>query len=179
MGLPDLGRRGEGWVWMQVVLMAAVPLVASWAPPWPPGVREPMVVIGAVLVVAGCVLMVLGILGLGPSFAVPPGPGASAQLVTAGIYGRARHPIFGAWILMGWGFGVALSPWAIPVAALLTLELLGKTAVEERFLAARYPGYEEYRARVPRRFLPRLRMPPTGTGTLPMTAQIRRDPGAR
>jgi protein-S-isoprenylcysteine O-methyltransferase Ste14 len=126
-----------------------------------------MSVVGAGLVVAGCVLMVLGILGLGPSFAVPPGPGVDAQLVTTGIYARARHPIFGAWILMGWGFGVALSPWAIPVAALLTLELLGKTAVEERFLAARYPGYREYRARVPRTFLPRLRRPPSGMGQHP------------
>jgi protein-S-isoprenylcysteine O-methyltransferase Ste14 len=167
MGLPDLGRRGQGWVWMQVVLMAAVPLVASWAPPWPSGMRVPMSVMGAGLVVAGCALMVLGILGLGPSFAVPPGPGVNAQLVTTGIYARARHPIFGAWILMGWGFGVALSPWAVPVAALLTLELLGKTAVEERFLAARYPGYREYRARVPRTFLPRLRRPLAGEGRSP------------
>ena len=159
MWLPDLGRRGEGWVWMQVALMAAVPLVAGTAPPWPASVRTAMIAIGAVLIAAGCVLMVVGILGLGQSFAVPPGPGASAQLVTTGIYGRARHPIFGAWILMGWGFGVAVSPWAIPVAALLTLELLGKTAVEERFLAARYPDYDEYRARVPRRFLPRLCRP--------------------
>jgi protein-S-isoprenylcysteine O-methyltransferase Ste14 len=91
----------------------------------------------------------------------------NAQLVTTGIYARARHPIFGAWILMGWGFGVALSPWAIPVAALLTLELVGKTAVEERFLAARYPSYREYRARVPHAFLPRLQWPPTVRGRNP------------
>jgi protein-S-isoprenylcysteine O-methyltransferase Ste14 len=160
MELPDLGRRGQGWVWVQVVLMAAVPVVAGSAPPWPSQARAPMLAIGAALILAGCVLMVLGILGLGRSFAVPPGPGASAELVTTGIYGRARHPVFGAWILMGWGFGVGFSPWAIPVAALLTLELLGKTAVEERFLAARYPDYPAYRARVPRRFLPRLRRPP-------------------
>ena len=159
MPLPDLGRRGQGWVWLQVVLMAAVPLVAGSAPLWPTGLQDVMLGVGAILVCAGCILMVLGVLGLGRSFAVPPGPGAAAELVTTGIYTRARHPIFGAWILMGWGFGVAFSPWAIPVAALLTVELLGKTAVEERFLADRYPEYGQYRARVPRRFLPSLRGP--------------------
>jgi protein-S-isoprenylcysteine O-methyltransferase Ste14 len=156
MGLPDLGRRGQGWVWVQGLLMAAVPLVGGSAPPWPASVRAPMVVVGGMLVVTGCILLVVGILGLGQSFAVPPGPGANAQLVTTGVYRRARHPIFGAWILVGWGFGVGLSPWAIPVAALLQLELVAKSAVEERFLITRYPDYEAYRARVPRRFFPRL-----------------------
>jgi protein-S-isoprenylcysteine O-methyltransferase Ste14 len=159
MRLPDLGRRGQGWVWLQVILMAGVPLVAGSAPPWPSELTVAMAAIGAILVVAGCVLMVVGILGLGASFAVPPGPGSGAELVTTGVYARARHPIFGAWILMGWGFGVALSPWAVPVAALLTLELLGKTAVEERFLLVRYPAYDDYRTRVRRKFLPRLRRP--------------------
>jgi protein-S-isoprenylcysteine O-methyltransferase Ste14 len=157
MRLPDLGRRGQGWVWMQVVLMAAVPLIAGSAPPWPSHLQALMVAAGFAMIIAGCALMVLGVLGLGRSFAVLPGPGVNASLVTTGIYARARHPIFGAWILMGWGFGVAFSPWAAPVAALLTLELLGKTAVEERFLAARYLDYDAYRAHVPRRFLPRLR----------------------
>lgn len=167
MRLPDLGRRGQGWVWLQVVLMAAVPFVAGSAPPWPAALRVPMAAIGALLILGGCVLMVLGILGLGQSFAVPPGPGENAHLVTTGIYARARHPIFGAWILMGWGFGVALSPWAIPVAALLTLELLGKTAVEERFLAARYSQYHEYLALVPRKYLPRLGRAQTPSATPP------------
>lgn len=156
MELPDLGDRGQGWVWLQVLIMTAIPTVGGLAPPWPEPVRTPMLLIGAVLVLLACALLVAGILGLGQSFAVPPGPAPSATLVTTGIYGRARHPIFGGWILVGLGFGVAFSPWALPLSGLLVIELLGKTVVEERHLSAHYPGYTDYRAVVRRRFFPRL-----------------------
>ena len=156
MELPDLGDRGQGWVWLQVLIMAAIPTVGGLAPPWPEPARVPMLLIGFGFVLVACVLLVSGIVGLGRSFAVPPGPAPSATLVTTGIYARARHPIFGGWILVGLGFGLAFSPWALPLAVLLVLELLGKTAVEERHLGARYPGYADYRAVVRRRFFPRL-----------------------
>ena len=43
--------------------------------------------------------------------------------MTTGAHPRARHPIYDARRLTGWGFGVVLSPWAIRLAALFT-ELL-------------------------------------------------------
>ena len=156
MELPDLGDRGQGWVWLQVVIMAAIPTVGGRAPPWPEPTRVPMLLIGLWFVLLACALLVAGIVGLGRSFAVPPGPAPNATLVTTGIYARARHPVFGGWILVGFGFGLAFSPWALPLAVLLVLELLGKTTVEERHLSARYPGYADYRAVVRRRFFPRL-----------------------
>lgn len=154
MRLPDLGDRGQGWVWLQGAIMAAIPTVGGLAGPWPQAWRVPMLVAGAALLLAGCALLVAGILGLGESFAVFPAPGPGAELVTTGIYGRARHPIFGGWILVGFGFAVALSPWALPLAGLLVAELLGKSTVEERALAVRYPGYAQYGRRVRRRFFP-------------------------
>ena len=57
---------------------------------------------------------------------------------------------------MGIAFGVAFSPWALPVAATLVVELLGKSTLEERRLTAQYPAYPQYRAQVRRRFLPTL-----------------------
>jgi protein-S-isoprenylcysteine O-methyltransferase Ste14 len=156
MRLPDLGDRGQGWVWLQAVIMAAIPTVGGLAPRWPEQWRAPMLALGAVLVLLGCALLLAGILGLGDSFAVFPAPGATADLVTTGIYARARHPIFGGWILVGVGFGVAFSPWALPLAVVLVLELIGKSVVEERHLSATYPGYRGYRAQVRRRFFPTL-----------------------
>ena len=143
-------------MWLQVVIMAAIPTVGGLAPPWPEPARVPMLLTGFVFVLLACALLVAGIVGLGRSFAVPPGPAPNATLVTTGIYARARHPIFGGWILVGFGFGLAFSPWALPLAVLLVLELLGKTTVEERHLSARYPGYADYRLSVRRRFFPRL-----------------------
>jgi protein-S-isoprenylcysteine O-methyltransferase Ste14 len=156
MRLPDLGDRGQGWVWLQAVIMAAIPTVGGLAPRWPEQWRAPMLALGAVLVLLGCALLLAGVLGLGDSFAVFPAPGATADLVTTGIYARARHPIFGGWILVGVGFGVAFSPWALPLAVVLVLELIGKSVVEERHLSATYPGYRGYRAQVRRRFFPTL-----------------------
>lgn len=153
MRLPDLGTRGQGWVWLQVIIMAAIPVVAGLGARWPSSWRWVMVVIGAVFVVLGCGLLVAGILGLGRSFAAYPGPN-SRGLVTSGIYARARHPIFGGWILIGLGFAAAFSPWALPLAALLAAELTAKSVVEERLLSAQYPDYSTYRERVPHRFFP-------------------------
>jgi protein-S-isoprenylcysteine O-methyltransferase Ste14 len=155
--LPDLGDRGQGWVWLQAAIMAAIPTVGGLAPRWPEQLQAPMLALGLVLLLMGCALLIAGILGLGDSFAVFPAPRDQADLITYGIYDRARHPIFGGWILVGMGFGVAFSPWALPFAAMLVVGLLGKSAVEERRLSARYPAYPQYRARVRRRFLPTLR----------------------
>ena len=156
MRLPDLGDRGQGWVWLQVVVMAAIPTVAGLAPRWPEQLQAPLLALGAVLLLMGCALLIAGILGLGDSFAVFPEPRAAVDLITTGIYARARHPIFGGWILVGMGFGVAFSPWALPVAAVLILELVGKSTVEERRLTAHYPAYADYRLHVRRRFFPML-----------------------
>lgn len=152
--LPDLGPSGQGWVWLQAVIMAAIPTVAGLAPPWPTSVRPATMAGGAGLLLAGFGLLAWGILGLGDSFAVFPAPRAAAGLVTTGVYARARHPIFGGWILIGLGFGVAFSPWAVPFAVVLIPELVGKSVVEERHLVARYPEYAEYRRQVRRRFFP-------------------------
>lgn len=157
--LPDLGARGQGWVWVQALVMGAIPTVGGLAPPWPPTWRVPMVMLGAVLLLAGCALLVIGLLALGESFAVFPEPADDATLVSGGIYSRARHPIFGGWILVGLGFATGLSPWALPLAGLLALELWGKAAVEERHLAARYREYGEYRRAVPRWFFPAVTRP--------------------
>jgi protein-S-isoprenylcysteine O-methyltransferase Ste14 len=155
--IPSLGDKGQGWVLLQAVVMAAIPIVGSLAPRWPEPFLVPLVVVGAVIVLAGWGLLAIGIRGLGDSFAVFPAPGKDAGLVTSGVYGRARHPIFGGWILMGLGFGLAGSAWSLALVPVLALVLYGKSVAEEQLLQQRYPQYEDYRARVPRRFFPRLR----------------------
>ena len=157
--IPSLGGKGEGWVLLQAMVMAAIPIVGNLAPRWPESWLLPLMVIGAVIALAGWALLAIGIRGLGDSFAVFPAPGEDAGLVTSGVYGRARHPIFGGWILMGLGFGLAGSAWSLALVPLLALVLYGKTVAEERLLQQRYPQYRDYRARVTRRFFPRIRRP--------------------
>lgn len=152
--LPALGVKGQGWVWGQSALMAAIPVVGGLAPGWPQPARTALVVVGGGVLLAGCVLLVVAIVSLGDSFAFFLRPAPSADLVTTGVYARARHPIYGGWVLVGLGFALALSPWALPLVVLLAVELSGKSRVEERALLERYPAYAAYRARVPRRFFP-------------------------
>ncbi len=141
-------------MWTQSLIMVAIPTVGGLAPRWPASARIPLIAAGGAVVALGCVLLVVGILGLGDSFAVFLRPAPSAALVTTGIYARARHPINGGWVLVGLGFALALSPWALLPAGLLALALNGKSRVEERALVTHYPDYPAYRQRVPRRFFP-------------------------
>jgi protein-S-isoprenylcysteine O-methyltransferase Ste14 len=152
--LPDLGDKGQGWVWIQSLIMAAIPAVGGLAAGWPSPARIPLMAAGGAMVALGCALLVIAILTLGGYFAFTLRPAPSGALVTAGVYARARHPIYGGWILVGLGFALALSPWALPLAALLALELSGKSRVEERALVAHHPEYTAYRERVPWRFFP-------------------------
>jgi protein-S-isoprenylcysteine O-methyltransferase Ste14 len=152
--LPDLGDQGQGWVWIQSLIMAAIPAVGGLAAGWPPPARIPLMVAGGAVLALGCALLVIAILTLGGYFAFTLRPAPSSALVTTGVYARARHPIYGGWILVGLGFALALSPWALLLAALLALELSGKSRVEERALVAHHPEYTAYRQRVTRRFFP-------------------------
>ena len=141
-------------MWIQALIMAAIPAVGGLAPEWPPPARIALIVAGGAVLALGCALLVIAILTLGGYFAFTLRPAPSSALVTTWVYARARHPIYGGWILVGLGFALALSPWALPLAALLALELSGKSRVEERALVAHHPEYTSYRHRVTRRFFP-------------------------
>jgi len=151
--LPDLGARGQGWVWLQSLLMFLVVLLGSLGPRWPDAVAGPLFVVGTLVFLAGTAQVGLGVLAVGVSFGVFLRPTPGAPLRTTGLLGRARHPIYGGWMLAALGWALAFSPWSLVPAALLVLELDGKRRVEERMLVSDYPGYVTYAHRVRRLYL--------------------------
>lgn len=80
-----------------------------------------------------------------------------------GLWGYVRHPNFmaeqGVWISF-WFFGVAASGkwinWTLAGPVLLVLLFQGSTQLTEKISSSKYPGYTDYKKRVPK-FLPRLK----------------------
>lgn len=89
------------------------------------------------------------------NFSVYPEPKTGAVLVVTGPYRYVRHPMYAALVVMMagvalyHGHGLGVLGLALVVAA-----LVGKILAEERYLAARFPGYAPYRAQTPWRILP-------------------------
>jgi len=148
------GTRGEWYVVVQMALLALIalaPLVPG-QPDWPLALAARG--LGLLLGVAGLALALAGLLGLGRNLSALPHPIDDAQLVVGGVYGLARHPIYGG--LMAGSLG-----WALLANSLLSLVFaLGlwllfefKSRREETQLLARFPAYAGYRQRV-RKFFP-------------------------
>lgn len=151
---PSLGPRGEGWVALQGLLLVTVILTAWLAPGWPAPVRTVGRVLAAVAVVPGLMLAFAGIRHLGGALTPYPKPVDGAAMTEAGAYGLVRHPIYGGGLLLCAGIALGTSPWALVPAAALGLLFEAKSRREEVWLVQAYPGYEAYRVRVRRRFVP-------------------------
>ncbi len=155
--IPRLGQRGQGWVALQLVLLAAIVVVGALGRGgWPGALRPTLVVVGAVGVFAGLLVAALAISGLGSALTAVPAPLEDEALRTDGLYGLVRHPIYGGLVLAATGYALATSPWALLLTALLGVVLDLKRRVEEEFLAATYPEYADYRRAVPRAMVPGL-----------------------
>ena len=154
-GLPDLGRRGEGWFGLQLLLLGAV-LVSGifFGPNWAGAARFASAVAGLVLIGGGIGLALLGTRDLGPSLSPMPRPTDEAVLVESGVYRRIRHPIYlgVAAAALGWGLLTASLVAIVLAIALVTLLDL-KARREEAWLRERFAGYPEYVRRT-RRFVP-------------------------
>ena len=146
--------QGAAWVAAQFAIMLAL-LAAGplWRAQWP-GKLAP--VIGAALMVAGAWLGIAGVRVLGLNRTPFPEPKPGSQLVTTGIYGRVRHPLYASVIALGFGWALVWrSGPALALAVVQALFFRAKARFEERLLRERFAEYAEYARRVPR-FLPRL-----------------------
>jgi protein-S-isoprenylcysteine O-methyltransferase Ste14 len=141
-----MGKRGEGWFLLQMVLFAAILLAPDVVPlAFPPWLRA----LGLVILAVGGVFGTGGMIALGRNLTPFPRPIEGGTLVTSGVYGVVRHPIYAGLIMgtLGWALWHA-NLLGIGLAILLFVFFDVKSRREERWLAEAYPGYADYRQRV-------------------------------
>jgi protein-S-isoprenylcysteine O-methyltransferase Ste14 len=155
--IPALGPRGEGWLFLQLLLLLAIAATAIAFPsPVGSSIEQMARVLGLVVLIGGLIVFALGIITLGRSLSPLPAPLPSAELVERGIYRFIRHPIYTGLILAGLGGSIyAVSPLALLLTGALAVVLDLKSRREEMWLRERFAGYAAYVART-RRFIPGL-----------------------
>lgn len=77
------------------------------------------------------------------------------KLVTEGIYGYIRHPIYIGDILLVTGLELALGSWLFLLGLPLLAVVTRQANAEEALLSRAFPGYDAYRRRT-RQFIPLL-----------------------
>ncbi len=105
--------------------------------------------------VAGLIILVAGVFGLGASLTPTPVPVDTGELKTGGLYGLMRHPIYTGVILIVAASAITSGSFVRAFIAILTVVFFNiKARWEEVRLTRRYPEYPAYASVVPR-FIPR------------------------
>jgi protein-S-isoprenylcysteine O-methyltransferase Ste14 len=111
-------------------------------------------IIGTVLFTVGLLTAILGRLHLGKSWSDIEAPRADDRAVVShGIYGYIRHPIYSGDLIMLVGLELALNSWLVLGVLFLTPVVFLRAVKEEKLLADRLTGYDEYVQRT-KRFIP-------------------------
>jgi protein-S-isoprenylcysteine O-methyltransferase Ste14 len=153
--LPELGARGGGWVAAQFVLLAVIALSALVGVGWSGSLEVVAIVVGIALMAVGLLLVVLGGVQLGSSLTPFPAPRPGGELSATGVYGLARHPMYGGAILIALGWSIVFgSVVGLVLTVLLAVFFELKARREEAWLVDHYPAYSAYRDRTPRKLLP-------------------------
>ncbi|HOB99872.1 MAG TPA: isoprenylcysteine carboxylmethyltransferase family protein [Verrucomicrobiota bacterium] len=110
--------------------------------------------LGALIVAGAVILYVVALRDLGASWRLGLDRNAPGPLVTAGVYGWTRHPIYVAFDLWFMGTFLLIGRLSFLVLALVCVSLLHAIMDrEERFLVGLYGGaYRDYSRRVGRYF---------------------------
>jgi protein-S-isoprenylcysteine O-methyltransferase Ste14 len=137
------------YVLLQTILIVAWLAAILWNPA-PRLLPGPLLldVAGTILCVAALAVAAAAFHDLGSSFQISPYPRASSTLVTRGVYGILRHPMYTSVAAVSIGVFLVRSSWVVGLLGFaLVLFYHVKAHHEERLLLHRYPEYAAYRRR--------------------------------
>ena len=150
---PRPGRRGELLVVLQFVLFFAFLFI----PVWNPWLSQDLMSSTAyprlgLLAMCGLIALAMGLLGLfnlGRNLTPLPYPLDHNQLVTQGVYGWVRHPLYSSQLFaaLGWVcYSLSLGHLLLLVVGFLFFDY--KARKEEGWLSQRHLEYADYAKRV-------------------------------
>lgn len=139
-------------VWLSLVAMVVVSVLDhrfGWS-----GVPTAICLVGDFLVVVGLAVAMMVVIQNSYAAATVRVE-AGQQVVSSGLYGLVRHPMYGGNVILMVGIPLALgSYWGLvfvaPALTVLTLRIRD----EEKLLRAELDGYDEYTRKVRYRLLP-------------------------
>jgi protein-S-isoprenylcysteine O-methyltransferase Ste14 len=145
----EIGTRGEAYVAAQAflvlcILFGGLPILGDFL----------SLLCGPLLMIAGVVAVVVGVVDMGSSLSPWPVP-TGDELITDGIFSLMRHPIYAGLLGIMAGFSVSTgsAPRLLLTAALwYVLDL--KSEYEEKQLVKEYSEYKTYKENVPGKFFP-------------------------
>jgi protein-S-isoprenylcysteine O-methyltransferase Ste14 len=147
----DVRSRRIGWIWA----LAQFLLLILWVLLFRHNLGtidfdplHPHHLLGIAFMAIGFIVLIMAAATLRSGLTPNPVPRPGAMLVTGGLYGRMRHPIYFAMILLlVGGTMLAYSMSLLLGTILLLLFYLSKARFEEKVLAQHYPDYDAYRQR--------------------------------
>ncbi len=132
-----MGKRGEGWVILQFILMAAI-----FFAPNSGQIGSTIRYLGLFLLLIGGTMLAIATLKLGRNLTPFPKPLDNGQLVRGGLYQIVRHPIYFSVIMACLGWAIWRGSFiGIGLSILLFFFFDAKTRAEERWLVQQYPDY--------------------------------------
>ncbi len=148
LAMPGLGIVGASFAHLAYIFGPEIPDI--WWRPW-------LIGIGWFLVAAGILLLArtLQVAGIDTLLMRYVYQSSAGRRADSGLYELLRHPLYSAAMHITFGLAFIHANWyALLVAILIPIFLFGWIRlVEEPELLQRFPGYAEYRKRVPA-FLP-------------------------
>ena len=107
--------------------------------------------------VMGGIIILFGILSLNENLSIFPSPKKNGSLISSGVYGYVRHPIYSGIIISMASYSIyAVSPIKFMIAGVMIVVLYFKSSFEEQKLMESFTGYEKYMNKTGRFFPKRL-----------------------
>lgn len=141
-----LMKKLDKWLIFQLILFFIILFVS---PITPIGFLVAARIAALGFLIFGLIIVIVAFFQLGKSFTPFVVPTETGALVTTGLYGIVRHPMYLGVMLLAIGWSLY---WASLIGLFLTIILFivlnQKANKEERLLTKKYPAYKAYQARV-------------------------------